>query len=686
MSTVSLPSRNQRAMFLPLVLGTIALSVIATRTSVLAQSDTIRIEAGQTVEIGTDSLAKKPDFSWVLTKDRKFQGAQRLRFFQARLPQVGTYTLDVSVQDPLANQNDYRAFTIIVTDPKPIVPSSLPLAVTTDTPTKAVLQTEPAAIDGTLYVSPEGAIAKIDPSKTIGKIASFKIDLDSTVDSDGDGNPTNDNDTQDTFLERGGSAIYYFFLSSNPGRQIILTVLDTKGQSDTTSLNVVFGAPPTVSLSSQDTNSPISFIQKDLTAAFHAEAPLTQSGSNQLLYEWDFGDQKRSLLTQPEHTYAAPGMYTVGLTIRDIQNGQILFAGTTTVEIAGSPILSSSAQSQASESAPSMQSSISSAGSTQTGTKLPLGSIMKVGFIVFLLLAFAIGLYALFTWIKRKTTGSLEQTLEKMEQTMLKQDTKITTKVEPMKLRKEPAVPAPKSDAAALSTVADQETSHSDFRTKERANVTPVVDNAPVPSWLAKAATKPTPSTVPTQAPTPVSRATPENSPKVPSTPAPQKPEEKPTPAPAPSKQPAPAPAAAAPVPDWLKPVSAPKAPLATPSSQPEAKPAEPQLKPQPAPTAPPKQATIPPPQKTPLPTTPPQKPVVEPPAVTQPRPQMKPQPQPAKQESPKIPAATVQKPATPPPPQKPTTPSPKPLAPAPMDKDDTEPPIAIIQADSLTK
>jgi hypothetical protein len=83
---------------------------------------TITVEAGQTVEIGTDTAAQKPQFSWILTKDRQFQGAQRTPLFQMRPTIVGSYVLDVSVQDPVASQNDYRAFNISVTDP-----SGLPL-------------------------------------------------------------------------------------------------------------------------------------------------------------------------------------------------------------------------------------------------------------------------------------------------------------------------------------------------------------------------------------------------------------------------------------------------------------------------------------------------------------------------------------------------------------------------------
>jgi len=655
----------RRHLFLLFTFGMVTVSLLATRTLTAAENSAIRIEAGQTFEIGTDTNAQVPDFSWILTKDRKFQSAQRTRFFQNRFTQVGNYVLDVSVQSPAGGQNDYRAFTVTVTEPQSVMPPPPPATPQEGVPLAAIFMTNPAPVGGKVYLPPEGGILKIDPSASQGNITSYELDLDNNVDADGDGNPTNDVDNVNTSSEKAGTSLFFFLIPRGTERKITLTVRDAgKGQSNTASVDIVFSPAPNVPRT-QNPNSPILMKQDGLTVSFSALAPATQSGGTQLLNEWDFGDRTRSLLTSPIHTYAAPGMYTIGLTVRDILTGQIVYAGTEVVEVAMATISSAQSQSQQAvqSSAPPASSAARAGGG---GGSLTLsGSVVKVGVIIFILLAVAIGLYALFTWIKRKTTGSLEKTFERMEQTILKQDPKAavkTGKVEPMKLKKEPlASPVTKSEDHPLEEIRDRENAQTEFRTQDRALVTPIADAGPVPDWLKKAPEKPT-STPPwlEQQETPKPQPTPQVAPiptKSPSIPAQPQPQPQP-----PAPPPPPAPPAAAPtsgpVPDWLKPAQI----AATPQPQPTPKPAtletQPTAKPPSTPT--PKPAPVQP-QQAPTPQTPP------PPlqaSAKAPSPPIQPKPKPQTQ---------TQPPPSPPP-------SPKP------ENNGDEPPIAIIRADSLTK
>src|SRR5262249_5706979 len=48
----------------------------------------------------------------------------------------------------------------------------------------------------------------------------------------------------------------------------------------------------------------------------------TSGGLGQLAYQWDFGDGLASNASNPGHTYAAPGVYTVTLTITDATTTQ----------------------------------------------------------------------------------------------------------------------------------------------------------------------------------------------------------------------------------------------------------------------------------------------------------------------------------------------------------------------------
>lgn len=488
-----------------LLLAVLLAVAVPNVTGAEIEPDTIRIEAGQMVEIGIDTASPHPDFSWILTKDHAFQSAQRTRFFQTRLIQQGTYVLDVSVTDPAVNQNEYRAFTIVVTDIRGLAPPPP----SSSGSLKAMLTTDPPAIDGTVYLPPQGGMLMIDASRSSGRITSYALDLDSTVDADGDGNTQNDHDNRDTFSEKSGQ-VRYFMLPGPQPRSIWLTVTDAAtGQTDRTSLTIAFAAAPrnTVQpqVGGQNTGIIIKREEKKLrfrdensTASFSAGLPETMT-ARQLLYEWDFGDHSRSLLSSPSHTYALPGTYTVALTVRDIATGQVLFTGTNSVQVFGTGASSSSpAGKQASEPPASSNSAAS-----VSKTSLKVSSIIKVGIIILLLLAVAIGLYFLFTWIKRRTTGSLEKTLESMERNIVKPEAKsfVDVKVEPLKIKKESPKPLPQ--AAKLEDIADREKAKTEFRTQARDNAVPGESAGPVPSWLAKASTTPVPAPKPTPAPPP---------------------------------------------------------------------------------------------------------------------------------------------------------------------------------------
>ncbi len=583
-----------------------------------SESTTIRIRAGQILEIGTDTVSPKSQFSWILTRDRKFESAQRTRFFQTRPAQPGSYVLDVSVQDPLASQNEYRAFSIIVTEQGDTTPEE---PEGNDGAIKAVLVTDPPTMAGTVYLSPDGGIITLNGALSRGKITSYNLDLDNTVDTDGNGNLIDDRDNQETFSEKSGSPLRVFMTAKAQPRVVTFTVTDSStGQFDRTSLNVVFASPPAPSSSDvapPDPNSLIVIESSDRTARFTAKIPENQAAGKHLLYEWDFGDHSRSLLTSPEHTYDIAGRYLITLVVRDITSGTVILSAVNSIEIQqDQQDLSSSASSQASKvSSASSKSSLPSSGSETEGS---IGSVIKVGLIIVLLLAVAIGLYLLLTWIKRKTQGSLEKTIESMEKHIVKPDSKtmIDAKVEHLKLKKETSPDASQLRKADEEKIVDREKSKTEFTTRTRDNTVPVATAGPVPSWLAKASNMTPAAAAPVpapQPPTPPAPAAPTPTVAV-STPLPQ------TPTPKPVEEPI------TPPPDWLKPA------VPKPEPKPEPKPA---VK---VPVEPPK----PPPPPAPKPMTPAAAPAVAP------------TPKPA--ETPKVIA------------------------------DDADPPIAIIQADSLTK
>lgn len=682
---------TQRLTVATLVVITAMSATIGLLGSSAAETNTLRVQAGETLEIGTDTASPSSDFSWILTKDRKFQSAQRSRFFQTRLAEPGTYVLDVSVQDAVTSESGYRAFTIIVTEPggsfvPPIGNRSKPLA--------AVLQTDPPIVNGSAYVPPEGGMLKIDPSASDGNIASYHIDLNVSLDSDGDGDPTNDIDNLGTLSEKSGTPLYVFMLPGNSERRIRLSVADLNTvEPKTAELPVQFAQAPIVSsqsIASPNPNSPVILRYDGPTVHFSAQLPEALIAGREVVYEWDFGDQAKSLLYSPAHTYSAAGTYSFSLRIKDISNAEVLYEGTDSLTIDTIPDSGLSSSSDSAMSSSAASSSVSSNGESKSSMK----GVLTVSLIILLLLAFAVGLYALFTWIKRKTTTGLQKTLEKMEGSLVNKSASEEQKPAPMKLKKE--VPKTEETKTEPNVIVEREKSKKEFKPQGSANETAPSGAGPVPSWLAKAATTPAPVTQPKPTPTPAPAPTPK--PAVPS-----------------------APVQAGPTPAWLKPAAQPVTPAPAAAVPPKPAPAPVAPKPAPVSAAPevpkpqPKPIPVPPPvaAPTPKPTMPVQPPVPAPVITPEapkplPKPEIKPEPAPVAA-TPK-PIATVTAVPTAPAVTKPLpetktqetpmsapvqSPQSKPVSqpilpltpkPQPEEKVDEDQPIAIIQADSISK
>lgn len=486
----------KRPTILLLLLGAVVSGAIAPSPVHGTDASVIRLEAGQTVEIGTDTNSPNSQFSWILTKERQFIGAQRTRFFQTRLADPGTYTLDVSSQDPLSNESGYRAFTLFVSPPAGMG-NPVPRIDTSSDAFSAVLRTDPPAINGIVYLPPEGGVIKLDPSSSMGTIASYSLDLDGAVDSNGDGNALNDRDNQGTISERQGTSIFLFMMPKASPRTVTLTTTDlASGLTTSTSLAVAFSDPPAEvqPVNGSLAGGPIVMEANGLIVRFSTQLDPASTQGKSLLTEWDFGDHLKSLLETPQHTYGAPGSYTVTLSVRDIATGEIVSSGTASVEVSA-PQTTASASTEPSSVASSDASSDASDTSQDNG--LGIGSFLTVGFIVLLLLGGAVALYVVLQWIKGKTTASLQRTLEKMENTLVKKEVSAnpSTVPEPMKLNKE----APKPSSA--KEMPEREKAKTEFTSRTRTNEAPTASAGPAPSWLANSGAKASPSAQPPPAP-----------------------------------------------------------------------------------------------------------------------------------------------------------------------------------------
>ncbi len=607
----------------------------ATVVPVGGQAPTLQIEAGRVLEMTIDTAMSKPEYSWILTRDRKFINAQRSRFFQTRQTVPAAYVLDVNIQDTVNNQTEYRVFNVVV-NPATDAPRTKRQ---TEGELRAVLTADLWNGQDTIMLPPEGGIVRLDMQQSVGDIASFSLDLDTGVDSDGDGDLENDKDNALTAGEKDATPLYVYILPKSTPRRIILTVTNPDNtQTSKAILNVSFTGqqvqPPTPGTTPSVTppsvtvgNNSILAEKRGLTVTFSGRIDQTVRATRELLLEWDFGDRSRSLLNSPVHTYVKNGVYTVNLTVKDIATGEVLLTGSETIQVQAeqptTPVTPSTPG-----TTPTTPVKVTPTTTTKSGGSI--GSIIKVIFIVFFLIALAVGMFFVLRWLKNKTAGKLQQTLDKMENTIVdKQEEKEgQKKATTMKLKKEKKVEktevaASEPEPVKAEEVSAQETSKSDMKTGEAALASAPLasQDAPVPDWLkggsspapiAESAPMPVvtePSPMATQdAPVPdwLKPQTPQAAPVVETTPAAVEPAQAdpaaipdwlkgpstttvapPEPAPAPATTPAPTPAPAplaaqdAPVPDWLKPAAT-QAPSAAPAPVIEPKPLDTQSAPVP--------------------------------------------------------------------------------------------------------
>ncbi|HWK16580.1 MAG TPA: PKD domain-containing protein, partial [Solirubrobacteraceae bacterium] len=117
--------------------------------------------------------------------------------------------------------------------------------------------------------------------------------------------------TPDTF-SAGGPAITHHTFASPGVRLVTLTLVDTRGNLSTSSMDVEVGIPPTAAFTlvpaSVMTGSPVSF---DASGSTDPNAVAINS------YQWSFGDGSSGAGATTTHSYAAPGSYTVTLTVTD---------------------------------------------------------------------------------------------------------------------------------------------------------------------------------------------------------------------------------------------------------------------------------------------------------------------------------------------------------------------------------
>ncbi len=511
---------------------------------------TLQINAGDILEFLGISADPDAGFDWVLTQNGTFVEAGRDRIYRTRLTQEGTYILDGQLR---SEAGDRRLHLSIEVSPRndgfgdqPEAEESFGLeVVTTDLPLQ----------DGGVEIAEQSPLLTLTPSPVL--TGPIRLDLDTRSDSDQDGDPENDNDAADTLFSTEHNPLRLWFPGLTQQVTMRLSTTAEDGTSIEQDITVAAGSDviPTGTVTIGD--------ERDATVNFSFR-PDESVDPRQVVYRWDFGDGRQSLIDEPTHRYGANGEYTVHVTVRELATGRLLAEGEGVVTISGIP------DEGMGESSSSLATSSAAASSAPAETPLTEGSsllwtLLKIFLVLLLTIALgAIGVLGFTKFLRRE--GSLQKALEEAEGKLLKKDTTAPAGETPpptMKLKRPEPPPKPAMEETIEQAIATE-------TVKEPSAPPPpppAKTEAAAPAWLQKGLETSTPSSTAPPLARPV-QSPPSSAPDF--SPAP------PPPAPAisqPYGEPAPPPDAS--VPPWLRteetpsPASPAPAPAPTPAPSP---------------------------------------------------------------------------------------------------------------------
>ena len=535
------------------------------------QSETWKLYVGEMIEVLPVHEVRDPKYGWVLIKDatqttpEQFIEGGTASFYRYRPTQPGKYTLFGDIASSDGALHIQRTFRFDVLPRETVAPSSAP-SENSGSGTQLVRMDPPLQADGSVVLRQNQQMVRIIPADP--ELKNIALDADTQTDADGDGNPSNDVQNQETFFQKNSTPLFLWIaLSDFSTQEISLTAVDSPNGQGAEVQNVKLYSfdfaknnnllTSAVKIQTKTASGGIVSFQPVLDGNFPPEVPL--------IYRWTFGDGEESLETQPSHSYAAPGTYAVSLQVRNLTNGREVAATTAEVTIAPSAAPSSAPSSAAASSAASEPSNeVSGPGFFETYRTVIIALAVLFGSVL-------LGAGLIFLLSRFKKGNSLDEHLARMEQNILsKEKSKILDSAAPMAIPASVIATPVTSEAQPANSDNDAGEAQRKRAEEEIAAAAPspdalTINEEKAPAWLKKGLV-----------------------PDAVKTPEPAAPVAAPAPAPepaVPAAQPQSAPAEDS-VPDWLKTAPAPVTPA------PEAAP----LTPAPAPQAPvtPETATTP--------------------------------------------------------------------------------------------
>lgn len=433
------------------------------------------IFAGDVFEILGMSADGQGQFDWILTTDGMFVEAGRERIFRTRLTQPGTYTLDAQTTDEAGNR---RLQMTIDVQSRPDGSESPDSVQGLD-----IVTTDPPAGNAGVFVDPANAVLTLTASPIVS--GQITLDLNTGMDSGGDGDPFNDNDAADTLFSSEHNPLRIWYAVPAAAASLRLSTQAEDGTGITQDVLVTAGQPP---FQSDDIN-----ISDEENGQISLSFPLDSSVDlSTVVYQWDFGDGRQSIVDAPIHRYLLNGEYSVRVTVREMATGRVVAQGTGMVTITGVPEVVT-----ASSSASSVSSQPS--GQTSSGGGSFLWTLLKI--LLVLIAAGALGAGGV--WAARKflhREGSLQKALEDAEAKLLNKEPASPDTAPATLQLKRPAQPEePAVEVTETPTVVQEPPAEV---APPAAAPPPVIEPAPAPAWLEKGLTA-AQSTPPASAPAP---------------------------------------------------------------------------------------------------------------------------------------------------------------------------------------
>ncbi|MDA0375703.1 MAG: PKD domain-containing protein [bacterium] len=293
--------------------GSIALAQLTS-----SSQEVIKIPIGTIFEIQA-ATSKDAKVNWVLSEETKLIESSRDAVFRTRFSKEGNFILAAEVN--AEGKKAERMFFIEVRQLK--VEDRLAPGGVGD-----IVAIDPPIYKDTIPMSLGKQVISITPNRDDVKI--LAIDFDTLVDSNGDGNLENDEDTRNTLFRSEGNPLHVWFVNATP-RTIRLGALLKDGTANFTSYAVGSKILQENPQEMQKENSNIDdetqmriMVLKSDNGEVHFSLRLPVGEEKPLLLHWNFGDGITSLHDRPIHDFAESGLYKVQVEVRDLKTGKVL--------------------------------------------------------------------------------------------------------------------------------------------------------------------------------------------------------------------------------------------------------------------------------------------------------------------------------------------------------------------------